>query len=132
MLTIVTPVYNEEKNISELVKRIKSACESTKEDYEVILVDDGSIDETLKHIKDMHEKDNRVKYLSLSRNFGHQGALWAGVNYAKGDAVITLDGDLQHPPELIIKMVDLWRKGNEVVYTIKNIEKDNSKLIHMC
>ncbi len=127
MISIATPVYNEEKNISELVQRIKNACEETKENYEIIIVDDGSSDNTLEYIKKIHEKDKSVNYISLSRNYGHQGALWAGLDNASGDAVITLDGDLQHPPELIVKMVDLWRKGYEVVYTVKNGYEFKSK-----
>lgn len=122
MLSIISPVYNEAENLPELCARIRTAAESVKEDYEIILVENGSTDGSLRIIKDLSGKDSHIKYVSLSRNFGHQGAIIAGLTYARGAAVISLDADLQHPPELIPKLVGLWRKGNEVVYTIKKID----------
>jgi len=120
MISIVSPVYNEAENLIELCQRIIKVIESIKEEFEIILVENGSIDSSLEIIKDLRKKDPRIKYVSLSRNFGHQGGLLAGLFYAHGDAVITMDGDLQHPPELIPEMVSLWKQGHDVVYTTKN------------
>lgn len=125
MISVISPVYNEAGNIVELCERVISALESIKEDFEFILVENGSSDNSLKMIKSLREKDPRIKFVSLSRNFGHQGGILAGLAYASGDAVISLDGDLQQPPELIPEMVELWKQGYEVVFTTKKASKDN-------
>jgi glycosyltransferase involved in cell wall biosynthesis len=104
MISLVIPVYNEEILIFDLFERVRNAMESIGEDFEVILVDDGSVDSTFEKLKICHTKDGRFKILSLSRNFGHQAAYSAGLNYAKGDFVAMMDGDLQDPPELIKEM----------------------------
>jgi polyisoprenyl-phosphate glycosyltransferase len=104
MISLVIPVYNEEILIFDLFERVRNAMESICEDFEVILVDDGSTDSTFEKLKICHNKDGRFKILSLSRNFGHQAAYSAGLNYAKGDFVAMMDGDLQDPPELIKEM----------------------------
>jgi dolichol-phosphate mannosyltransferase len=119
MISIISPIYNEAENLRELCRRIIKALEATQEDFEIILVENGSYDDSLKIIKSLRNDDPRIKFLSLSRNFGHQGAILAGLAYASGDAVISLDGDLQQPPELLPKMIQLWQEGNDVVYTIK-------------
>jgi dolichol-phosphate mannosyltransferase len=119
MITIVSPIYNEEDNIVELCERIVKTLESVGEEFEIILVENGSSDRSLEIIKSLHRCDPRIKYLSLSRNFGHQGAIIAGLCHAAGDAIVSLDGDLQHPPELIAEMIRLWREGYDVVYTTK-------------
>jgi len=121
-ISIVLPVYNEEGSLEMLYGQIEKACGQANIDYKVIFVDDGSTDNSLDVMKKLREKDNRVIYISLSRNFGHQNAIFAGMTYAKADAIITMDADLQHPPSLIPQMVDAWRKGNEVVYTTKEEE----------
>lgn len=118
-ISIVFPVYNEAENLDTLHDEVKKACLAAEVDYEMIFVDDGSTDASLASLKDIAVKDRSVRYVSLSRNFGHQNALFAGMSCAKGDAVITMDADLQHPPSLIPKMVKLWREGEEVVYTTK-------------
>ncbi len=118
-VSIVFPVYNEEKNLAVLYDKVKEATLKAEVEYEMIFVDNGSTDESLNIIKMIHSKDSRARYVSLSRNFGHQGAIFAGMSYASGDAVITMDADLQHPPSLIPGMIDEWRKGAEVVYTVK-------------
>lgn len=118
-ISIVFPVYNEASNLKALYQQVKQACAELTVDYEIIFVDDGSCDNSLEVIKGIRNNDYRVKYISLSRNFGHQNAIFAGMSYCTGDAVITMDADLQHPPALIQKMVDLWRSGAEVVYTTK-------------
>jgi len=119
MISIVSPIYNEVENLDELYERVTAALKSAKEDFEFILVENGSSDGSLEIIRKLREKDRRIKYISLSRNFGHQGAVLAGLAHSAGDAVITLDGDLQHPPELIPKLLKLWKEGSHVVYTVK-------------
>ncbi len=124
MISIVSPVYNEAENLEELCKRVAGVLDELDEKFEYILVENGSEDDSLNIIKQLMKKDDRIKFVSLSRNFGHQGGIWAGMNYAVGDAVISLDGDLQHPPELIREMVALWKQGYDVVYTSKKINRD--------
>ena len=118
-VSIVLPVYNEENNLEIIYEQIKRAFNQSNIDYEMIFVDDGSTDGSLNVMKRLNGRDKNVSYISLSRNFGQQNALFAGLSYASADAVITMDADLQHPPSLIPKMIDLWRKGAEVVYTTK-------------
>lgn len=113
-VSIVVPTYNEEKNITPLLKRLVGIV--SPYDYEIVMIDDGSKDNTQKEIKQHAEKNKRVKLLSFSRNFGHQIALTCGYQYAKGDCVITLDSDLQDPPEIIPQMIEKWRKGATIVY----------------
>jgi dolichol-phosphate mannosyltransferase len=104
MLSLVIPIFNEEKLVDELVKRTISSVESFIKDYEVIFVDDGSTDESLEKILSWQKKNNHIKILSLSKNFGHQAAYTAGLEYSKGDLVAMMDGDLQDPPELLAEM----------------------------
>lgn len=119
MISIVSPVYNEAGNLEELCKRIRSVMEAGKEDYEIIFVDNGSTDRSLEVMKELKKKDAKVKFVSLSRNFGHQGGIVAGMANASGDAVISLDADLQHPPELISTLIRKWKNGYSVVFTTK-------------
>lgn len=104
MLSLVIPIFNEEKLIDELVKRTITALESFVSDYEVIFVDDGSTDLSLNKLLDWQQTNRRIKVLSLSKNFGHQAAYTAGLEYAKGEIVAMMDGDLQDPPELLEEM----------------------------
>jgi polyisoprenyl-phosphate glycosyltransferase len=104
MLSLVVPIYNEEKLIDELVRRTVSAIESFTDDYEIIFVDDGSTDNSLSKLLKMQSSNNRLKALSLSKNFGHQAAYTAGLEHARGDIVAMMDGDLQDPPELLSVM----------------------------
>lgn len=117
-LSIIIPCYNEEGNVHVLYEQlsiiVKSCDVST---YEILFVNDGSSDDSLLKIKELTKKDEAVKFIHFSRNFGHQNALRAGLDFAKGDAVISLDADLQHPPELIPTLISHWRMGNKVVYT---------------
>lgn len=124
MISIITPIYNEAENLEELYQRVIAVFKSIREDFEFILVENGSTDQSLNIIKKLHEKDQRIKYVSLSRNFGHQGGIVAGLTYARGNAIISLDGDLQHPPELIPKLIELWKNGYDVVYTVKKTENN--------
>lgn len=117
MISLVIPVYNEEVLIFELFNRVQKAMETAGQDFEVLLVDDGSQDSTLEKLKIVHSKDRRFKVVSLSRNFGHQAAYTAGLSYAKGEYIAMMDGDLQDPPELIPEM---YRKAQaedlDIVY----------------
>ena len=119
LISIVVPALNEEQNLPILYQRIRAAISNMQETFELIFVDDGSSDRTAQAIADLHKQDPRVKLLSFSRNFGHQAALSAGLDYAKGDAVISMDADLQHPPEVIPQMIASWKNGAEVVNTIR-------------
>lgn len=122
--SVVIPIYNEEENIPELYRRLTSVMEKLGT-YEIIMVDDGSNDESWKLIKEFHEKDPRVKGLSFSRNFGHHIAITAGLDYAQGEAVILMDGDLQDPPEEIPKLYEKFKEGYEAVYGIRRRKKDS-------
>jgi glycosyltransferase involved in cell wall biosynthesis len=116
-ITILIPSYNEEAVLPKLYDRLdKLAAGESAYDFEFLFVDDGSRDLTLSIIKDYAEKDKRVAYVSLSRNFGKEAALLAGIDNAEGDAVVVIDADLQDPPELIPEMVKYWREGYEDVY----------------
>lgn len=114
--SLIIPVYNEEETLPEMYHRVGAVMDQMDGEVELILVNDGSRDRTLTLLRDIHEKDPRVCYLSLARNFGHQIAVTAGLNYVRGDAVIVLDADLQDPPELIPELVAKWKQGYQVVY----------------
>ena len=119
-ISVVVPVYKEAQIIEEFYKELRNVLEKNNYTYEIIFVhDDFSEAPSMEILKGIFKKDSSVKIIGLSRNFGQQIALTAGIDYAQGDAVITLDGDLQHPPALITEMVALWRKGNDIVYTIR-------------
>jgi len=119
MISVVTPAYCEEGNLSELYKEIVQLLGSLPEKWELIIVDDGSTDGTWNEISSLCHQDARVKGLRLSRNFGHQYALFAGLSNATGRAVITMDADLQHPPAVILQLLEQWHKGNKIVHTIR-------------
>jgi dolichol-phosphate mannosyltransferase len=115
MISVVIPIYNEQANLPELLQRTSAALETLGRDWEIVLVDDGSADASAQIIRDAHASEPRIKLIALSRNFGHQPALTAGIQHAQGQAVILLDGDLQDPPELIPDLVKKWREGYPVV-----------------
>lgn len=117
MISVVIPVYNEEPNLLTLHKRLSNVISRGDE---LIFVDDGSNDQSWDLISRLHREDNRVRAIRLSRNFGHQVALMAGIDIAKGNAVITMDADLQHPPEFIASLVSKWKEGYEVVYATRS------------
>ncbi|MFN4246163.1 MAG: glycosyltransferase family 2 protein [Flavipsychrobacter sp.] len=124
VLSIVVPVFNEEEIIKELAIRILDAANSITENYEIIFVNDGSKDNTLKNLKTACAFDkHRLHYISFSRNFGHQIAITAGMDYARGDVIITIDGDLQDPPELIPEMYNEFLDGYKVVYAKRSKRK---------
>jgi dolichol-phosphate mannosyltransferase len=117
-ISVVIPVFNEEDSLPELFKRLSSLNDSRPDDYqfEFLLVNDGSSDDSLNLILNQVEKHSSFKVLSFSRNFGHQAALLAGITYAKGDAVVAMDADLQDPPEIIHELIAQWESGSDVVY----------------
>lgn len=115
-LSIVVPIYNEEKGIPELIRRLKTAVASITENYELIFVNDGSHDASMEMLRKACQEDERLFFINLSRNFGHQIAVSAGLDYVKGKATVIIDGDLQDPPELIPKLYAKYREGYEVVY----------------
>ena len=130
--SVVSPIYNESENLLELYSRLTVVLENLCNvegfpplSYEIILVDDGSTDSSWQVIKALHEKDSRVKGISFSRNFGHHIAITAGLDYAKGEAVILMDGDLQDPPEEIPKLLREFEKGNDLVYGIRHERQDS-------
>lgn len=124
MISIVIPIFNEEENLQNLYTRLTNAAPSWNEDYEIVLVDDGSRDSSLKMMRAFAEKDSHVRVVKLSRNFGHQPAISAGIQVAKGDAVIIMDGDLQDPPEELHRFLAKWREGYEVVYAVRTKRKE--------
>lgn len=123
-ISVVVPTYNEEGNLPQLHARLTKALEACGCDHEIIYVDDGSRDGSLRILRELGASDPRAKFLSMSRNFGHEVAVAAGLDRAEGDAVVLIDADLQDPPELIKDMVDRWRAGIDVVYARRRRRKD--------
>ncbi len=138
LLSLVIPTYNESGNIEELYKQIIGVINKIENiNYELIFIDDGSKDDTWEKISKLHCNNNNLKGIRLSRNFGHQNALKAGIDISSGDAVISMDADLQHPPQLISAMIEKWREGFEIVSTFREdtngvsfAKKLNSKLYY--
>lgn len=120
-LSVVAPVYNEEDVVSEFYRRLKEVMDSLNNSSEIIFVNDGSKDKTLDILRDIAKNDNRVKIISFSRNFGHQIAITAGIERAKGQAVVIIDADLQDPPEIILELIKKWQEGFDVVYAIRKL-----------
>ena len=119
-------MFNEHGNISEFYNRITEVMSALPYSYELIFIDDGSKDRTALLLNELVQKDSRVQAYLFSRNFGHQIALTCGLDHAKGDAVITMDGDLQHPPEIIPKLLQLWEEGYQIVQTVRESTADAS------
>src|SRR5918911_3626225 len=117
--SFVVPVYNEEETVPELGSRLAAVLVGLDGPAEVLLVDDASSDETFRLLLALHERDPRFKPIRLARNFGHQVAISAGIDFALGDAVVIMDGDLQDPPEVVPELIARWREGYEVVYAIR-------------
>lgn len=118
-VTIIIPVFNEQDNIQPLYKAIEKVFYGLSYDYNIIFIDDGSSDATLDMIKSIADFTLNVQFISFSRNFGHQSALKAGIDMSESDCVISMDGDMQHPPELIPRFLKKWENGYDVVYTIR-------------
>jgi len=118
-ISIIAPIYNEVENIPELYRRISEVLDSTGDTWEIVMVDDGSTDGSTNLIREYRDRDPRVVPVIFARNFGHQIAVTAGLDYAQGDAVVIIDSDLQDPPEVILDMVAKWEEGFEVVYAVR-------------
>ncbi len=127
-VSVVIPMYYEEEVAQICYDRVSEVLEKLKKeyDYEIIFVNDGSKDKTLSILKEIASKDNKVKIISFSRNFGHQAAVTAGIKEVSGDAIVIMDADLQDPPELIPDMLKLWEDGYEVIYGKRNTRKGES------
>jgi dolichol-phosphate mannosyltransferase len=123
IISLILPIYNEEGNIDELYKRSKKVL-SDVGSYEIIFINDFSRDNSLQKLIGLSQKDKNVKIIDFSRNFGHQIAITAGIDYAEGDAIVIMDADLQDTPETIVKMVNKWKKGYDVVYGKRRKRKD--------
>ncbi len=117
--SIVAPIYNEKDNLPELHRRVSEVMNSTGEPWELVLVDDGSTDGSTDMILELAKQDKHIRPVIFARNFGHQIAITAGWDYARGDAVVVIDADLQDPPELILEMAKKWQEGYEVVYAVR-------------
>jgi glycosyltransferase involved in cell wall biosynthesis len=117
--SIVAPIYNEIDNLSELYRRVSEVMESSGESWELLLVDDGSTDGSTDKIRELGKADERVRPVIFARNFGHQIAITAGWDYARGDAIVIIDADLQDPPEVILELAKKWKEGYEVVYAVR-------------
>lgn len=126
VISIIAPIFNEFENIPELYRRIKNVLDPTGNTWELVMVDDGSTDGSTDLIREYHDKDPRVVSVIFARNFGHQIAVTAGLDYAHGDAVVIIDSDLQDPPEVILDMINKWREGYEVVYAVRTEREGES------
>ncbi len=124
MISIVTPVYNEEENIPYFHDEVTRVMQELGEDYEILFVNDGSQDRSEEILTALADADPHVRAIHFARNFGHQIAITCGMDLAEGDAVVTMDGDLQHPPALIPTLVEKWREGYDIVQTIRTATED--------
>ncbi|MCX8009490.1 MAG: glycosyltransferase family 2 protein, partial [Patescibacteria group bacterium] len=124
-ISVVIPCYNESSGIHILYNSLKDVFSKfdSKYDFEIVFVNDGSTDNTIDILRTFHDQDKKVKVIDLSRNFGHQLALTAGLDFASGDAVVTMDADMQDPPELILDMIKKWEDGYDIVYA-QRINRD--------
>jgi glycosyltransferase involved in cell wall biosynthesis len=126
LLSVVIPIYNEEDTLPELYRRLTHVLSQNLVElaYEMVFVNDGSTDASIQVLMKLHADDPAVKVINLSRNFGHQAAITAGLEYVKGEVVICMDGDLQDPPEIIPTLLARWRDGNDVVYAVRRVRKE--------
>lgn len=123
-ISVVAPVFNEEAVVEEFYNRMKKVLEEATPEHEIIFVDDGSSDSTLEKLKNLHNKDAKIKVLSFSRNFGHLKAVSAGLEFSSGDAVMVIDSDLQDPPEVLFDFLKKWQEGYKVIYGIRTKRKE--------
>lgn len=124
-VSVVIPIYNEIENIAVLYERLVNVLETSAKSFEIVFVDDGSRDDSVTKLSELAAADHRVIVLELARNFGHQVAITAGLDFARGKAVAVMDADLQDPPEVLPQFIDKWREGNEVVYAVRAKRKEN-------
>ena len=129
--SLIVPLYNEQDTLPELVRRLTDVMNTLDQPTELIIINDGSKDQSLMLLRSFYQQDNRICYINLARNFGHQIAVTAGLNFVRGDMAIILDADLQDPPELIPELIKQWRSGFQVVYAqrTKRIEKSWTKRV---
>lgn len=125
-VSIIAPIYNENESLPELYRRVRATMEGCNESWELILVDDGSTDGSTELIQSLAQQDAHVRKLIFARNFGHQIAVTAGLDYSRGEAVVIIDADLQDPPEVIPDLIAKWREGYEVVYAIRKEREGES------
>lgn len=124
--TVIAPIYNEIENIPHLYARVCEVMDQTGEAWELILVDDGSKDGSTEALRELGKKDDRVRPVIFARNFGHQIAVSAGMDYARGDAIAIIDADLQDPPEVILELIQKWKEGYDVVYAVRSEREGES------
>jgi dolichol-phosphate mannosyltransferase len=117
--SVIAPIFNEKENLHELFRRVKEVMDKTRKPWELILVDDGSSDSSPDIIRELAKKNKQIRPVIFARNFGHQVAVTAGLDYSRGDAVVIIDADLQDPPELILEMAKKWQAGYEVVFAVR-------------
>ena len=126
MISIVIPIYNEAPNVAPLYKTVKSIIKKLPQKFELIFVDDGSSDDSVKRLRQIAKRDKTAKIVELARNFGKEIAVTAGIHTAKGDAAIIMDADLQHPPELLPQFVEEWQQGADIVVGVKKYSDQES------
>ena len=126
VISAVIPAYNESQGLKEAITKIAEILDACEKNWEIVIVDDGSSDQTYQQVVQLSKAEPRIKGIALSRNFGKEAAMLAGLEYAKGEAVIILDADLQHPPSFIPEMIDKWRSGAQIVHAVKRSRKDDS------
>jgi polyisoprenyl-phosphate glycosyltransferase len=129
MISVVVPIYNEEVLILQFHEAISNALEETNEDWEVVFVNDGSRDSSLDLLRGLQASDPHVVVVELSRNWGHMGAISAGLLTARGDAVVVMDGDFQDPPDVVPDLVEAWRAGAEVVVAVRRAPKGPGEIV---
>ncbi len=125
--SVIAPVFNEAETLPELYRRVGEVLDATGDSWELVLIDDGSQDGSTEMIRQLAAKDERVRPVIFARNFGHQIAVTAGLDYSRGDAVIIIDSDLQDPPEVILELIQKWREGYEVVYAVRAEREGESR-----
>ncbi len=131
LLSVVIPLFNEELNVEQLHRRLVDSLDTLGEPYEILFVNDGSRDDTPGRLERIQDESPQVTVIHLSRNFGHQAAVSAGLEYARGRAVVVMDGDLQDPPEVLPQFVDRWRKGYDVVYAVR-LQRKEGPIKRLC
>jgi len=127
VLSVIAPVFNEELIVDELYRRLRDVLDSTGEPWEIVMINDGSTDGSAARMRALAEQDSRVRVVNFARNFGHQNAVTAGMDYARGDAVVIIDADLQDPPEVILDLLEQWRAGYHVVYAVRSERRGESR-----
>ncbi len=125
-ISVVVPLFDEQETIEELHRRLTTALDSLALSYEIVFIDDGSRDDTPRILEALHAADPHLSLIFLSRNFGHQAAVSAGLDHARGRAVVVMDGDLQDPPEVLPQFIRLWKEGNDVVYAVRQSRKEGA------